>query len=204
MRAFVVCAGALALVLAATVARAGEVAGRVDLGVEGAALADLGPIAVYLEPAGGGPVPAPSGPMPVVRQRDARFVPSFLVVAAGQTVRMANDDTIFHNVFSFSTPNDFDLGLYPAGRTRSIQFDHPGVVRLYCSIHESMNATVFVSPTPWFTIADDAGRFLLGDVPHGRFRLRTWSAKLPETERTLEVGPGTTSVEIVLGAVAEP
>ena len=46
---------------------------------------------------------------------------------------MPNDDVIFHSVFSYSTPNDFDLGLYPRGESRGERrFQYPGVVRICC------------------------------------------------------------------------
>jgi hypothetical protein len=126
------------------------------------------------------------------------------VVAQGQTVEMPNDDSIYHNVFSFSVPNDFDLGLYPAGKSRSISFRHPGLVRLYCSIHEGMNGTIYVTPTPWFAVADGEGRYAIRGVPAGRWRVKTWTEKLPPVERTLEIGAGPASLELSLANGAKP
>ena len=191
---------AVALVGAACAGRAGaaEVRGRLVVDVPGLDIGDVGPVVVYLEAP---PSAAADGPAPaaqIIRQRNALFSPPFLTVARGQTVEMPNDDDIFHNVFSFSAPNEFDLGFYPAGHSRSVRFLHPGVVRIYCSIHESMNATIFVAPTPWFARADAGGRFAIPGVPEGRWRLRTWSEMLPATERMLEVGPGVTALEIGL------
>jgi hypothetical protein len=146
-------------------------------------------VVVYLEPLDAS-APPPPPRRSVVRQRGARFDPGFVVIAAGQTVDMPNDDPIYHNVFSYSKPNDFDLGLYPSGQSRSVTFRHPGVVRTYCSIHESMNGTVFVSPTPLFAVVDDAGRFEIAEVPPARYRLRTWCDRLPPTEREVRIAPG--------------
>jgi plastocyanin len=168
----------------------GRVRGRVTLDLPGTSLAKLGPVVVYLDGADG-PLafPAPREE-PAVHQRDARFAPSFIAVAMGTTVRMPNDDAIFHNVFSYSRPNDFDLGLYPAGQSRSVTFAHAGVVKTYCSIHESMNGTIFVAPSPWFATAGPGGAFEIGGVPPGRYKLRTWCEKLPPTERAVRVEPG--------------
>lgn len=181
----------LALVLTPIgVVSAGEVRGRVTLGVAGADLASAGPIVVYLEGVDG-PVPfkVPRRKLEV-RQKDATFAPSFLVIAAGETVTMPNDDVIFHNVFSYSTPNDFDLGLYPRGESRAKTFQYPGVVRFYCSIHESMNGTIFVAPSIWYTVAEPDGRFTLRDVPPRRYRLRTWNRRLPPASQLVDVGSG--------------
>jgi plastocyanin len=178
---------ALALVCA-TPAWAGEVRGRVGIGVAGASVEDAGPIVVYLESAGAQPLhfELPSHPLEL-HQKDASFSPSFLVIAAGEAVVMPNDDVIFHNVFSYSTPNDFDLGLYPRGESRTKTFQYPGVVRVYCSIHESMNATIFVAPSIWHAVADAKGDFVIRDVPPGKYRLRTWNRRLPPATELVDV-----------------
>jgi plastocyanin len=174
---------------------AGELRGRVSLGVAGVPLAAVAPIVVYLEPEGD--VGAGSGGAQRtvrMRQKDAHFAPSFLVIAAGSTVEMANDDAIYHNVFSYSRPNDFDLGLYPAGESRKLVLRHPGVVKLYCSIHESMNATILVTPTRWFDVVDANGGYALKDVRPGRYRAVVWAERLPATTRMIEIGAGESEV----------
>lgn len=169
------------------------VRGRVDLSIPDVAIADLGPVVVYLEPIddaiGDGSASAPAAPglasrkpggsIPAIVQRGARFEPSFLIVARGQRVSMPNADAIYHNVFSFSKPNDFDLGLYPAGESRFVRLDYAGVVKIYCSIHESMNATIFVAPSPHYAQVSPSGRFRLEGVPPGRYRISVWCERLP-------------------------
>jgi plastocyanin len=197
MRVRTLAACALAL-LASAGAGAGEVVGRVTLGVEGARLADLGPTVVFLESLDG-PGAAPPANRAVLRQRNARFEPEFLIVVAGQSVRVANDDTIFHNVFSFSRPNDFDLGVYPAGESRSVTFAHPGLVKVYCSIHESMNATVLVTPSPLYGSASATGDYRIASVPAGRYRLTAWNERLPAVTRVLSVGADALRADVALG-----
>jgi plastocyanin len=187
-------AGLLAI---GSAAAAGELRGRVQLELPGLRLADVGPIVVYLEPAEGQSVPAPPAAA-TLRQKSAKFTPPFQAVARGQTIEMPNDDDIFHNVFSFSAPNDFDLGLYAAGAKRSVSFRHPGPVRIYCSIHESMSATIFVAPTPWFALTDAEGRYAMRGAPAGQYRLRTWSEKLPAIARSVTLDDGVTTLDLSL------
>jgi len=182
----------------------GRVRGHVLLGLPGAALGDVGPIVVYLDGVERPLAFPPPREEPAVHQRDARFAPSFLAIAVGTTVQMPNDDAIYHNVFSYSRPNDFDLGLYPAGQARSVHFEHAGVVRTYCSIHESMNGTIYVAPSPWFAIAGPGGAFELPGVPAGRYKLKTWCEKLPATEREVTVEPGEALVVDVPLVAASP
>jgi plastocyanin len=172
----------------------GAIKGKVELGVKGLPLAAVAPVVVYLEPLDGSEANGSSRAPVSMHQHDARFSPPFLVVAAGQSVLMANDDAIYHNVFSYSRPNDFDLGLYPAGETRKLVLKHPGVVKLYCSIHESMNATILVAPTEWYDVVDATGRYALKGVRPGRYRLVVWAERLPASARTVEVGAGQSQV----------
>jgi hypothetical protein len=116
---------------------------------------------------------------------------------------MANDDAIYHNVFSYSRPNDFDLRSLPAGESRTLPLRHPGVVKLYCSIHESMNATILVTPARWFAIASAAGRYAIPGIPPGRYRAVVWAERLPATEREIEIVAGQRkSLDWVIGAPA--
>jgi plastocyanin len=201
-------AGALALVLLCAAGPGGDpgaVRGRVTLAVEGVRLADAGPVVVYLDPPAGWAAGERPRGLPTVSQRNARFEPTFLAVADGSSVSMPNDDAIYHNVFSYSRPNQFDLGLYPGGDSRSVTFAHPGVVKIYCSIHESMSGTIFVAPSPWFDRVGPDGGFAIAGVPPGSYRLRTWSERLPESARSVTVSPGATlSVELSLGAAPGP
>jgi plastocyanin len=203
---------ALAALCAALAARAepeptGSVLGRVELEVAGARLADQGPIVAYLDAAEEGGRLAFAAPTAVaeMRQSGVRFLPRFLVVVAGQRVSLPNDDAIYHNVFSFSRPNAFDLGLYPQGESRSVVLRHPGVVRTYCSIHESMSGTILVAPSPWYDVADASGAFEIRGVPPGSYRLRVWNDRLPRASRLVRVGAGEASrLSIAVGsAVAQ-
>ena len=177
---------AVGLLFATTAANAGEVAGRITLAVEGAKFAQLGPVVVYLEALGDQATPPP-GRRAEVRQHAVRFSPDFLVVAVGQRIEMPNDDEIFHNVFSMSAPNDFDLGSYPAGQSKSIAFDHPGLVRIYCSIHDGMRGGIFVAPSRLFDTASAKGYYRISDVPAGRYRMTVWNERLASVTREVSV-----------------
>ena len=57
-----------------------------------------------------------------VIQKDKRFIPHVLAVPLGATVEFRNEDEIFHNVFSLTPSNDFDLGLYKNGASKEQTF----------------------------------------------------------------------------------
>jgi plastocyanin len=177
----------------ASAPKQGGVRGRVSVDVEGVRLRDVLPLVVYLDaPSGRLAYPVPAD-VPVISQKDARFSPAFLVIAAGQTVSLANDDRIVHNVFSYSPPKRFDLGLYPTGETRKVTIEKPGVTDLFCSIHSKMNATIFVAPSPYFSQLGPSGSFEIGNVPPGKYLMKAWCRKLPESKQIVEVAPGKVS-----------
>jgi hypothetical protein len=116
---------------------------------------------------------------------------------------MPNDDVIYHNVFSYSDPNDFDLGLYASGQSRSLRFQHAGLVRIYCSIHESMDGLIFVAPSRLFARPDPMGHYAISGIRAGRYRLHVWSERLPELIREVQIDRGVSrTIDLTLGTTA--
>ncbi len=127
-------------------------------------------------------------------QRDKTFVPHILAIPVGSTVDFPNEDPIFHNVFSPSWPDRFDLGIYRAGASKSHVFPKPAIYRVFCMIHPEMTAVILVLPTSFITELDASGNYRLS-LPPGRFRLTAWS------ERT---EPVTTEVRVSTSPVRVP
>jgi plastocyanin len=129
---------------------------------------------VYLETAPRGAFEQTEPGRAVMDQRQETFVPHLLAITTGTTVEFPNSDRIFHNVFSLSKPARFDLGRYPVGRSKSVRFDKPGVVRVFCDIHSHMNAFILVFSHRYFTLTDDQGRYRLDNVPAGTYTVVAW------------------------------
>jgi len=130
---------------------------------------------VYLESAPLGAFEEPSGPNVVLDQRNQAFVPYVLAIPSGTTVNFPNNDKTFHNVFSLSKAKKFDLGRYPRGQSRSVRFDRPGVVRVFCEIHSEMNAFILVFAHRYFSATNDEGRYRILGVPPGTYTLVVWN-----------------------------
>jgi plastocyanin len=153
---------------------------------------ELTNVVVYLE---GVPPPHASrvdGPLSMRQAREA-FVPHVLPVLVGSTVAFPNDDPFFHNVFSLSRARVFDLGRYATGVAKSVRFDKPGVVQVFCHIHSDMRATVLVLENPHFAVADSTGRFALPDVPPGDYRVVAWHERIQPAVRRISVRAGATA-----------
>ena len=120
-------------------------------------------------------------------QRDLKFVPRVLPVQGGTTVDFPNNDKTWHNVFSASPGKKFDLGLYPAGESRSVTFEKPGVVRILCNVHPNMEAYIVVKGHPYFAATDKKGNYRLSAVPVGNYRLEVWQPEYGTKALTLNL-----------------
>lgn len=119
-------------------------------------------------------------------QKNKQFTPHILAIPAGSTVEFPNYDPFFHNVFSLFDGKRFDLGLYEAGSTRAVRFNKPGICYIFCNIHPEMSAVVIVMKTRYYAISDKTGRFVISDVPAGRYRLNIWNENcMPNTLKAL-------------------
>ena len=144
-------------------------------------------IVVWLEPVGA-PVPAPtaSSKMATMDQRNQTFFPHVLAVQAGTAVDFPNSDPIFHNAFSNYEGQVFDLQLYAPKTSRRVVFRRPGMVHVFCNVHESMSAVIAVVPTPYFAVTGADGRFQI-QAPAGSYRLQVWHERgQPDTLSRLE------------------
>jgi plastocyanin len=135
----------------------------------------------------------PAGPVPEMRQHGEQFVPHVLPIVAGTTVDFPNDDPIYHNVFSLSRVRSFDLGRYPRGSSKSIQFARAGVVQVFCHIHADMSGYILVLDNPFFVVPDSAGHFTLDGVPPGDYTLVAWHERIRPLEVPLHVASGRTT-----------
>ena len=111
---------------------------------------------------------------PRMVQQDTAFQPALLMVPLGGSVEFPNQDPFFHNVFSYSAPKRFDLGRYPRGESRTVTFDRPGVVKVFCEIHQWMRSAVVVVENPFHAQVAADGRFSIPNVPAGQYRLTVW------------------------------
>lgn len=158
------------------------------------ALQDV-PMVAYLE--GAMPVTVPRGVE--IAQEDTAFAPGAIVVPVGTEVSFPNRDGFFHNVFSFSPTKRFDLGRYGRGEAKTVVFDRPGAVKVYCEVHQYMRAGVVVVENPHHAVVDADGRFTLRNVPAGRHRLVVWDIeRRPQALDVTVPAGGVARVQVVM------
>ena len=159
-----------------------------DLGMSDVPLtSDQRVAVVYLESAPRGAFEERPGPPVVLDQRNETFVPHVLAITTGTTVRFLNSDKTYHNVFSLSKPKRFDLGRYPTGRAKSVRFDRPGIVRVFCEIHSHMSAFILVFAHQHFAVTNARGEYRLDGLPPGTYTVAVWHPVLGAKTRTVRV-----------------
>ena len=162
-----------------------------DLGTAPARdLADTRRAVVYLETAPRGAFEAREPVRVRMDQRNETFVPHVLAVTAGTVVDFPNNDSTYHNVFSLSKTRRFDLGRYANGRSKSVRFDRPGIVRVFCDIHSHMSAFILVFSHPYFAVTDTQGRYHIDNVPPGSYSVIAWNEGNASDPRPVTVPDG--------------
>jgi plastocyanin len=144
---------------------------------------DFSGVVVWLEPVSGPPAIEHPGRAKMIQQAK-RFSPHVLVVPVGATVDFPNLDPIFHNAFSNFSGKVFDIGLYAPGSSRSVRFDRPGIVRIFCNIHSTMSAVIAVVDTPYFATTQTSGDFTIAGAPPGDYILHVFHERA--TPQTLD------------------
>lgn len=158
------------------------------------------PIAyVYIENVFAPPV---RGKTVVIDQKNKAFTPGWAVIRRGTTVSFPNHDNIYHNVFSHSPGNSFDLGLYnSAEKAKAHSFQSAGAVDIYCNIHPTMAASVLVVPNDLFAKVQQDGTFTIDGVPVGQRKIVAWSpGTAPATQWVELKAGGTADVQLALEA----
>lgn len=172
----------------------GTVTGRVKL-PQGA-----GEVFVYLD-GRGQPV---RGKALEIKQQDKQFAPRVAVVPVGTRLSFPNNDAVFHNVFSRSPGNAFDLGGIKAGeKPGSVVVSQPGHVEIFCNIHSKMRADVLVVPSNTYARVRSDGSFELPSVPIGARKLVVWGPGIKAASHRVDVTPGGANVSFTAEAAPQ-
>jgi len=109
----------------------------------------------------------------IMGQINKSFSPSVQGVEIGDSVDFVNYDDIYHNVFSLSPENKFDLGIYKGAvkydetlkknntdkSSTRVSFNKSGKIKVYCNIHEDMMGTIYVFDHGYHVKVLKDGRF---------------------------------------------
>jgi plastocyanin len=133
-------------------------------------------------------------------QDGCRFVPHVLLASVDEAVHVLNSDPLTHNIHTAAFENRPVNRSQPAGvRKIEMTFRSPEKVRVRCDMHSWMDAWIVVVDHPYHSVTDEAGGFVLENVPPGDYTLEIWHETLGANTQpvTVSVGEATdASVEI--------
>jgi plastocyanin len=133
------------------------------------------------------PMPAPA----VLDQKGCLYSPQILAIQTGQKIIVKNSDTCIHNVHC--TPavagnqehNDVQM---PGGADLTYTFPRPEMfLRFKCDVHPWMFAWVSVFDSPYFSVSDKDGRFVIKNAPPGKYTIEANHRKLGAQTQDVEV-----------------
>ena len=119
---------------------------------------------------------APFKPVTAARidQERISFVPRVLPVTVGSAVEFVNKDRVYHNVFSLTDGADFNIGRKSTGFVHSEKIETVGPIQLFCDIHPQMTATIVSLDTPYYTMPDSTGAYVIDGLPAGEYEIRVF------------------------------
>jgi len=173
------------LLLSATLAAEIAAAAELTVSVQDMQGRPAGNLVVVATPKMPSSLPPRPAPMVEMDQIDRQFSPYLLAVPTGTPVLFVNNDSVAHQVYSFSPPKRFELALYHGKPREPVVFDRPGIVTVGCNIHDNMVGYLFVTDAPWFGTTDRKGEWRANDLPAGEYQLQVWTPLLPAQESTL-------------------
>jgi len=131
---------------------------------------------------------SPATPV-VIDQKGCWFHPRVLGIQVGQTLEVANDDPVTHNIHPMAEVNrewnhSQGAGDPPINR----RFLHPElVIPVKCNIHSWMHAWIAVLDHPYFAVSKDDGTFTIANLPPGTYTIAVWQEVLGTQERQVTV-----------------
>lgn len=138
-------------------------------------------------------------------QHFLQFTTRVVPILKGTTVDFTNNDPVYHNVFTNSQENKFDLGRRKKGDKASVKFTHAEVpVKVFCEVHNSMKAYILVLENPYFTKCGPGQHFKIKDIPPGTYTLVAWHDLWEPVEQKVTIKKSrTTHVDIEMDKTQE-
>jgi Carboxypeptidase regulatory-like domain len=128
-------------------------------------------------------------------QKGCEYRPHVLAFPVGSTVAIVNPDGILHSVRTESKRNPpLDMAQPPFKHVIvTAPLKYPELIGVSCDAHNWMHGWWFVAGNPYYAVTDGSGKFMINDVPPGKYTLEVWQEKLGAQTRKVTVEPGKTA-----------
>ncbi|MGD0350172.1 MAG: hypothetical protein ABSB84_07645 [Verrucomicrobiota bacterium] len=132
-----------------------------------------------------------SAPPTVLDQKGCIYTPQILAIQTGQKLLVRNSDQCIHNVHC--TPavpgnDEHNDGQMAGAADLTYTFAKPEMfIKFECNVHPWMRAWVCVFDHPYFSVSDKAGKFIIKNVPPGKYTVEANHRKLGAQTQDVEV-----------------
>ena len=130
-------------------------------------------------------------PPAVLDQKDCLYTPQILAIQTGQKITVKNSDMCIHNVHSVPAApgneehNDVQMS---GAADLTYTFAKPEMfLKFECNVHPWMKAWVSVFDSPYFSVSDKNGKFVIKNVPPGKYTVEANHRKLGAQTQDVEV-----------------
>ena len=129
--------------------------------------------------------------VPVIDQYGRLFIPDFLMVLAGKTVRFTNSEDDLHTVHVKDEAGESLINVATINGSRyDFLVEKPGEYVVICNTHTEMFADILAFDTPYFVMAEADGSFSLDGVVPGTYTVVVlYGGERTEREVQLVAGP---------------
>jgi plastocyanin len=145
-----------------------------------------------------------SAPPAVMDQKGCLYTPTIMAIQTGQKLVVKNSDTCVHNVHDKPTTdgnqesNDVQM---PGGADLTYTFAKPEpFLKFQCDVHPWMFAWVTVLDSPYFCVSDKDGKFVIKNVPPGKYTVEAAHRKLGAQIQSVEVKDADVTVNFTFEA----
>jgi len=142
-----------------------------------------------------------SQPPVLLDQKGCLYTPQILAIQTGQKLVVRNSDHCIHNVHC--TPkvagneehNDAQM---PGAADLTYTFAQPEMfITFKCDVHPWMFAWVSVFDSPWFGVSGTDGKFVIKNVPPGKYTVEANHRKLGAQTQDVEVKDSDVTVNFI-------
>ncbi len=131
-------------------------------------------------------------------QKDCRFLPKTRVVRKSTSLRVKNEDKVFHNIHAYELIGKSRVSMFNEGQQPGTDFSKnmrmrkkdSHTIKLECDAHDFMHEHLFVADTPYFATVGEDGSFNITDVPAGTYAVKSWHPVLKYQEGSVTVSAG--------------
>ena len=132
-----------------------------------------------------------SAPPVVLDQKGCLYVPQILAIQTGQKLVVKNSDPCIHNVHATpvvpGNPESNQVQM-PGGADLNFAYSQPEIfLRFKCDVHPWMFAWVSVFDSPYFCVSGPDGKFVIKNVPPGKYTVEAAHRKLGTQTQEVEV-----------------